>query len=750
MTPTSRPAPLRRPLAHAIVLALALPVIALAEEPQDIHRKTAHELDRVVVTATPLHQTADELSRQVEVLAGERLDEEKSATLGRTLERLPGIQSGSFGPGVGRPVIRGLDGARVQVVSDGMGSGDVSTISADHAVSIEPFLADRIEVLKGPATLLYGSGAIGGAVNVVDGRAPHALPDRPISGRAEWRAGSVDDERTGMFRLDAATHTDGSGLVFHADGLLRRTGDLRIPGHAESAAKLAAEGETPDPATRGRLPNSALRTASGGLGVTWVGERSHFGIGSSLFDTRYGVPGHSHAHDDDHGHDHDHDDHADEHGAEGGVRIALDQRRHDAHGGLDDAGPFKTVRFKYANTVYRHTESENAVIGTVFDNRTDEARLELVHRDVAGWQGAFGLQWTQRDFDAAGAEAFVPPTRSRDNGLFWLGQRDLGPARLEIGARLDRARVAAESNPLLPARQDERRFQTHHLSASLRWNVNDALSLRFGADRAQRPPTPEELFSNGLHVATAAVEIGDDRLRPETADRFEMGAEWKHGRWRLAASAFHARYRDFIHLADLWEHDAGHGGHDHDHPLLEGGFPVRLWTQDDARFHGFEAEANATLFESARGHVDIRLFADAVRGRVTGGGHREVDIAVVHGNHLHHHAAELDTGGNLPRISPDRFGAELRWESHAWRASIGAIRTLRQDRVARGETPTPGHTLVDAHIAWHGDTAGGQGWEVFADGRNLLDREIRPHTSYLKDLAPLAGRGVVAGVRFFF
>src|SRR5690606_30621249 len=310
------------------------------------------DLDSVVVNANPLPDDAESLIRPVEVLTGARLDEARSSSLGQTVGKLPGVQSSYFGPGVGRPIVRGFDGARVQVLSNGLGSGDVSTVSVDHAVSIEPFLADQIEVLKGPSTLLYGSGAIGGAVNVVDGRVPQAATDQPLQGRAELRAGSVNDGRTGMARLDG---TSASGkLVFHFDALHRETGDYDIPGYAESAAQLAREGEQPDPAARGTLANSAVRTDSGALGVSWVGDRGFLGVGASMYGTRYGVPGHEHAHDEG---DDDGDDHEGEHAGEG-VRIVMDQRRGELRGGLDGLGPFASMRVKLARTQYTHTEYE--------------------------------------------------------------------------------------------------------------------------------------------------------------------------------------------------------------------------------------------------------------------------------------------------------------------------------------------------------------------------------------------------------
>nr|WP_231118082.1 TonB-dependent receptor [Lysobacter silvisoli] len=719
-----------------MALVAALPLAAAAQtaptSSHDDHDPT--DLAAVEVQATPLAGTAEDLARPVEVLAGEKLDEAKANSLGETVGKLPGVQSSYFGPGVGRPIIRGFDGARVQVLSDGLGSGDVSTVSVDHAVSIEPFLADQIEVLKGPATLLYGSGAIGGAVNVVDGRIPERATEQPLQGRAELRGNTVNDERTGMFRLDG---TSASGnFVFHIDGLHRETGDYDIPGYAESKAHMAEEGETPDPADKGVLRNSFVRTDSGALGLTWVGSRGYLGVGASLFDTRYGVPGHEHEHgDDDHGHGPD-DEHAE--GEEGGVSIGMDQRRYEVRAGLDDLGPFKSLRAKVARTDYTHTEYEGEEVGTVFDNDSTEARVELVHRPWGGWDGAFGLQWGQREFSAIGEEAFVPGSKSRDAGLFWLGERNFGPVKVELGARHDQNKIdvddaVVEATGLI---RPDRDFNTTSLSAAFKWNLSDDLHLSFGLDRAQRAPTAEELYSSGLHVATGSVEVGDTELDPETANRAELGLHWHHGPFKLSASLYHVRYDDFIYLADtgIEEHDG----------------PVRVWAQDDARFTGAEAEFNWAFADNASGAWELRVFGDVVRGKLAGSGTRELEFSVPHGDHSHDYVVDLARGGNLPRIAPSRVGGELRWERAGWRASLGAVRYARQDEVAQFESETPGYTLVDAHLAWHSDTPAGNAWEVFLDGSNLLDEEARAHTSFLKDVAPLPGRGVAFGVRMFF
>ena len=742
MSPRFSPSRLAVGLAFALSSAAALaqpaqdtdaPPATDSRHPADTHDRHAKDLDAVVVTASPLQDTAATLSRPTEVLSGERLDESRAASLGETVSSLPGVQSSNFGPGVGRPILRGMDGPRVAVLSGGLATQDVSTVSQDHSPAVEAFLADQIEVLKGPSTLLYGSGAIGGAVNVVDGRIPEAATEDPFEGRAELRAGSVNSEKTGMVRVDG---TSASGhFVFHADALHRETGDYDIPGYAESAAMRASEqeegeeeGHEEEEEAHGVLPNSFVRTDSGALGVSYVGERGFLGVGASLFNTRYGVPGHAHEHE-------EHEEGEVEAGAEeeGPVHILMDQRRSELRGGLNGLGAFDTLRVKLARNEYTHTEYEGQEVGTVFDNDSTEARVELAHRGWAGWDGAFGLQASDRDFRAIGDEAFVPASQSRDIGLFWMGRRSFGPVDLELGARHDRNSVDVDADEAIGPSRD---FSATSLSASARWNLGEDLHLSFGLDRAQRSPTAEELYSNGLHVATQSFEFGNPDLDVETANRAEIGAHWHHGPIKIGASVYAVDYTDFVYLADTGVEDDG--------------TPARVWNQGDARFTGAEAELQWTFLDNDTGQWSLRAFGDLVRGRLTGDGTREVAFSVPHDDHTHDYTAEIALSGNLPRIAPWRVGGELRWEGEHWRAGAGAVRYARQDNVADFESETAGYTLVNANVAWHLDTPGGNAWELFVDGSNLLDEEARPHTSFLKDLAPLPGRNISAGVRLFF
>lgn len=664
--------PNRRPLFLAV--ALLLPLAAQAQTPagKDPRHDEAKDLDRVIVTASPLRQTAEELSQPVEVLSGERLDQAKSATLGETLDKLPGVQTSNFGAGVGRPIIRGLDGPRVGVLSGGLSSQDVSTISQDHATAIEPFLADQIEVLKGPATLLYGSGAIGGVVNIVDGRIAERRLDDTISGRAELRYDSVNKGRTAMARVDASG-ADGA-LVVHADGVYRDQDDY----------------DTPD----GKQLNSFVETRTGALGVSYIGADGFIGMSASRYDNRYGNPGEP----------------GDPSAGEAGVSLDMLQNRFELKAGINrDFWIFDGLRGSFASTTYEHTEFEGTDVGTFFTNEADEGRLELTHKAFGQWTGAVGLQLGSRVFEAIGAEAFVPRTKTRAQGLFWMEHGQWDALQVDLGVRADRVRTDA-------AGQARRTFTPLSLSAGALWRFNDTWRVTLNLDRAERAPAEEELYADGPHVATASYEIGDPAMREERADQAEVGLHYHGERFEAKASVYHTRFDGFIYLADTGTFTPPEPGED---PL-----PIRQWSQGDATFQGFEAELTTHLFDSAQGKLDLRVFGDHVRG-------------------------ELDSGENLPRIAPSRFGLDLNWNADHWRAALGATRVMRQSDVAADETETAGHTLVDAHFAWHWDTDD-YGWEVFVDGRNLGDVDARVHTSFLKDNVVLPGRNFGLGVRLFF
>lgn len=722
----SRFSPARRPLARALAIAL-LTVNAGAFADEAATQPDPKDLDAVIVNASPLKGSAESLARPVEVLSGEDFDRAKSSNLGDTVSRLPGVQSSYFGTGVGRPVIRGQDGPRVQVLSGGIGSMDASTVSADHAVSIEPFLADQIEVLKGPATLLFGSGAIGGAVNVVDGRLPDVLPDQPLSGRVELRGNTVNDERSGMFRLDGVQ----GNWVLHLDGLIRDTDDYEIPGYAIAPhhEEEGEEGEEDhaheDEQIKGLLPNSAVKTRAGAVGATWLGDRAYFGLAASTYRTNYGIPAGAHVH-----HDHDHEgEEEEEHEEEGAVRIDMVQNRVDVKGGVYDPLPFlEAINVRGAYNDYEHVELEGGLPATRFSNEGKEVRIEAVQKAFNGWRGAFGVQYGTSDFGAVGEEAFVPSTVTDTLGLFVVEEKEFGPLKLELGGRHEKV-------SLDPVDRASRDFNVTSLSGAAIWRINPVFDLRFGLDSAERAPTNEELYAGGTHVATQSIEIGDAELDKERSRRAEIGLHAHTERLEFKIAAYQTDFDDFIYLADTG---------------VEEGLPVRLWTQQDAKFKGLEAEAKVHLVDSAQaGMWDLRVFGDTVRATLEGSGSREVSFDVPHGDHAHHYTVQIAQGGNLPRIPATRLGASFDWSLGGWSASLGAVRYGKQEDVAVNEEASDGYTLVDAHLSYRWDRPQ-TSWEVFLDGSNLTDQEARPHTSLLRDFAPLPGRAVAFGVRAYF
>ena len=557
------------PLTHAAAVATTAAAEAQVPQPQAAERSGAKpkidqnenaELPAIVVNAIPGQQPASQIVQPISVLGGTELDTARAATLGQTVAGVPGVQTSAFGAGVGRPVIRGLDGARVAILSGGLGSQDVSSVSQDHAVAIEPFLADQIEILKGPSTLLFGSGAIGGVVNVVDGRIPETTPANGLSGRVQLNRDSVSNGNTQAFRFDAG----GSGFALHADGLNRDNADYSIPD--------------------GKLANSFVRTRAGALGGSWLGDRGYLGLSVSRYLDSYGNPAEP----------------GDPLEHEPAVQVRMAQTRYDLKGAIN--APFTGIdkaELSFGHTDYQHTELEGDEIGTTFSNQANEGRLLLSHAAIDGWLGAFGVQAFRRDFAAIGEESFVPPTSSSGIGLFLTEQKSFGSLKVELGVRADHQRSAPQDGP-------ERDFRPYSLSGGFAWRFNEAWHLTLNLDRAQRAPAEEELFAHGPHLASATFEIGDPELGKETANQAELGLHW-HGEFVDAkVAAYINHYDHFIHLADTGQ--------------IEDELPVRLWSQADATFRGGEAEATFHLAKNAAGHYDLRIWGDSVRATLDDGG----------------------------------------------------------------------------------------------------------------------------------
>ncbi|NKI34315.1 TonB-dependent receptor [Wenzhouxiangella sp. XN79A] len=694
----------RSPLAHAVSLALAVSLAATAhaQSEADAAEPEAVELDTVEVRVLPQGGTPLDSTQPVDVITGEQLDDQKEATLGETLATELGIHSTYFGPGAGRPIIRGLGGNRVRITEDGLSSLDAAALSPDHAVSAEPLLIDRIEILRGPANLLYGSTASGGVINLIDNRIPEQRQD--FSAQAEFRANTAADERAGVVRLDGGI----GAFQFHIDGFQRETDDYEIPGFALTAEELAElDAEERAEQEEGVLKNTAQESEGATIGVSVVGDWGFAGVAWKGFETLYGVPKKEKEEDD--------DDELPSILAKGGgdepVSIDLDQDRYEFRAGFwQPVELIDEFRIKFARNEYQHIELEGDEIGTTFDVEGQELRLEARHAPIGRLSGVVGFQFEDTTLEAVGEEAFIPAADTQSKGLFVIEEFDLDPILLSAGLRLQTDEISLADSVLADGTRS-RDFDLLSLSAGAVWRFAPDWQASANWQRSERAPTQEELFANGPHIATQNFEVGDPSLGKETSNNIDIGIHKYAGPFHFRADVFYNDIEDFVYLADTGD--------------IEDGLPVQIWSQADAEFWGLEAEASVKLPETSFGDFELRGFGDTVD-------------------------ADIDVGnGNVPRLSPTRLGAGLDWHRGGWRGNVEFVRVFEVDDVAEFESETDGYNMLTANLAYRW-TIGMSEFELFLKGANLLDEEQRVHTSFLKDVAPLPGINITTGLRARF
>ncbi len=683
----------------AFSVAIASSSVFAINEPQP--------LEHVLVTL-PIHQTATETSLPVTVLTGEELAREASATLGETLERLPGVHNASFGPGVGQPVIRGLSGPRVTTLQNGTRSADASSLSADHVVAVEALLADSIEVLRGPATLLYGGGAIGGVVNVLDNRIPTTLPEQTSWG-LDYRYSGASGGNTGTFRVDTAL----GPFAVHADALFRDTQNLEVPDGAGTDGMDL-------------LPNTDTSATAGTLGAAFHFDGGFIGIAVNRQKNKYGLPegshghhGHGDDHDDDHDEDHDddHDDHDDHEGEEEEVdiRLEMEQTRYDIRLQLDE--PMAGIaRFSgvVSLTEYEHTEFEGLEVGTVYSSDAIEGRLELVHSPIGDLHGVLGLQISETEFSAVGEEAFILPTDTSRMGLFLVEDWHSGSWKLEGGLRFDRDEIDPQGN-MAPARE----FDTFSASFGALYEFTEAWHLSTTLTRSERAPSVEELYSNYgntgpstwvTHAATAAIEVGDVNLDTEESLNIDVGLSLHGETQSLRLGAYYNDFDNFINLASTG--------------MEVGETPVRRYEQGAAEFMGLELDAHWEVLETNLGLLNLEVEMDLTRG-------------------------ELADGSDVPRLPPLSGALGLVWEQSSARYFTRLTAADKQDRAGDNEEATDSWVRWDIGGQWQFDFSDSL-ITLSAEVRNIRDEEIRLSTSVLREYAPEPGRSFNVGVRMEF
>jgi iron complex outermembrane receptor protein len=656
----------------------------------------------IIVTAPYARDRATALSG-VTVLQGTDLTRELRGTIGETLSRQAGVSSTSFGPNASRPILRGFQGERIRILNDGIGSFDVSNTSVDHAVVINPQLAERIEVLRGPASLLYGSSAIGGVVNIVDKRIPREVPTEPVHLDVLGSFGSAATERniSGVVEVPVTDR-----IVLHADGSFAESDDLRIGGFVLSRPVRAAALASGDPAVRdlavldGRLPNSAARTWAAGGGAAFIDADGELGFAYSHYDSLYGVPPRF--------------DLATGDGE--AVRLKVKQDRIDLRGQINAGGSLiDTIKFRFGYADYRHSELDDAgAIGTTFLNQGLEGRLEVAQtkRDIGSgtWRGATGVQLFARRFEAIGDEAFVPRNDTLQAGIFTLQEVDFGAASVETAGRYERANVKASVSDFRGAPVfSDRNFDL--FSGSLGASFGFAQGWRLGVNlsHTERAPAAEELLANGPHAGTQAFEIGNPDFVKERANGAELILRGKGEGYSFEASVYYSRFSDYI-----YEVQTG---------AVEDNLPIFQILQDNARYIGFEVQGSATLARLGDSEIKLDALADYTDAKILGG------------------------GGMVPRIPPLRMLAGIGVSGPVWDARAEIEHATSQTRLAAFETETAAYTLVNASISIR-PFADRPNTAIVVSANNLFDVDARRHASFLKNFAPLAGRDIRVSLRF--
>jgi iron complex outermembrane receptor protein len=672
--------------------------VPAAEAPVTADDPHADHTQDIIITG--FARNREDVLSGTSVVSGAELARDLRPTIGETLARQPGVSATSFGPNASRPVLRGFQGERVRVLTDGIGSLDASNTSVDHAVAINPLTADRIEVLRGPAALLFGSAAIGGVVNVIDARIPRRVPDEGAHVAAILTYGSASDERSANATFDVPI---AGKWVFHADGNYSRTDDLRIGGFVLSSdlrAQAAASGDAEVRALanlKGRLPNTAAETSDVALGLAYVDGETNFGLSVNRYDSLYGVPVRFSL----------------EPGAEAEApRIDVHQTRADARAEIDTGPGFvDSVRFRAGYSDYRHDELETGGdIGTTFLTKGAESRLEVVQSKRGGWGGGFGLQYFQRHLDVIGDEKFLPENRTSQLGLFALQSYEKGPLRAEVGARYERQSVSAEADPDLGNVAMKRSFNALSGSLGASWEIVKGVRFGLNGSHSQRAPSAEELFANGPHAGTQSFEIGDPDLGMEKSWGLEATFSAEGDGYSLSASLFRSWFDGYI-----FERRTG---------AVVDSLPVFRIGQADARYGGVELEGSVRLARTGGVTFNADAVADYVRATIAG-------------------------AGAAPRIPPLRLMGGLEAQADRVQGRIEVEWTARQDRLAILETPTRGFTLVNASLQFK-PLKNNRNTSVTLAANNLFDVDARRHASFLKDVAPLAGRDIRLTARLNF
>ena len=685
----------RKPIAFAVT-SLFVATLLISKTSFAAEKQINIDAPSVPITGNPLGVSSDQLVVPVSILNGRELSLRRESTLGETLNGTPGVNSSFFGPNSSRPIIRGMDGDRLRMMQNGVGLLDASALSPDHALGVDPFIAEQIEVIRGPATVLYGAGAIGGVVNVID----HRIPKEPINGatgRGEVRYGGADQEKGGVAVIDVGNGT----FAIHADAYQRKTEDLSIPGYAVTRRGEADGGER---VRKGRLVNSGAESNGGAFGASLTFDNGHIGFSVSTAASKYGVPT----------------------GTSELTNIDMLSQRRELSSEVRELGTFvERIKFRMAHTDYQHTEFADKTAESRYLNSGVEGTLEAAHQKIGDMSGVVGFQFENTKLKTLGfgehGHSLLPSTQTTRKGIYLYEELPLDRLKLSAGGRIDKINIRSggggeeHNGEYHFGNPSSKHFNLANLSGGALFKLDEHWSLGSNLTHTERAPTANELFVNGVHHATSLYELGNSDLKKERSNGVDAQLRWKDAKNSFNVSAYYTRFQNFINLYKTGilvdeEGAAGTGG-------IE---KQAIFRGDKVTFRGMEADGRFRIYEGS-GDLDLTLRGDYVR------------------------ATNSDTGNPVPRISPMRLGFGFDYKFNQIGARLDVLHGFKQNRTDAEEFSTNGYTMVNAMATYRLNTA--YGLELFAKARNLLDQEIRDHSSFLKEIAPMGGRSLLVGVR---
>lgn len=669
-----------------------------------------------VTTLAPIQLTAQAANKEaaaVATLQREQL-QQSATTLGEVLQAEPGVVASNFGAGSSRPVIRGQEGARVKVTENASETMDVSSLSPDHVITVDPQLSEKIEVIRGPATLLYGAGSVGGLVNVTDSKIPTQMPDKGYAGQAGIRYNTGNDEKMAHAGVTVGL---GDQVALRVEGLKREANNYIAPGYSV----IEEHGDHTHEIKSRRVGDTFAESEHANVGLSWIGERGFAGVSYSKRKDQYGLPGHSHEYESCHTHgnklhcaphehehedeqasdQHGHDDHNHEHGHDdehnhGGPWIDLLSERYDFRSELNDPfNGFKKLSLQASYTKYHHDEIEEDAVATRFESKAYDARVALDHEAVAGWEGTWGVAASQQKLDLSGEEAIFAPNKTQKYSLFGLEQKHWNDLRFELGSRIDYQKIEIESN--------QKNYDGTAFSASgaTHWDFAPNYTLSMTASHQQRLPLAQELYSEGKHFATNTYERGNDQLSKEKSNNIELGLKYDNDQFSYGVNLYHNWFDDYIYAQTLDRYQD---------------FRLIRYEQDTAKFYGAEAQMAYQLSPRYK----LGVFGDYVRGKID--------------------------NENAPRVPAGRLGSKVdaKFDDH-WAGSAEFYHVFKQDKVNAYEYPTAAYNMLNLGISYTGQYQAAQEYRVFLNANNLLDEKVYQHASFQSQL-PQMGRNFMMGV----